>query len=60
MFPDLSDIQPKAESEDRPTCEEQPFCDRFRQFMDHPELRMKSNAYYSIPYDTVKVDATNG
>ena len=60
MFPDLDDASPIAESDDRPTCEEQPFCDRFRQFMDHPELRIESNTYYSIPVDTVKIDATNG
>ena len=60
MFDELPDILTEAASEDRPTCEEQPFCDRFRQFMDHSEMRIKSSAYYSIPYDTVKVDATNG
>ena len=28
--------------------------------MDHPDLRADSSAYYSIPVDTVKIDATNG
>ena len=28
--------------------------------MDHPELRIESSTYYSIPVDTVKIDATKG
>ena len=28
--------------------------------MDHPELRIESGTYYSIPSDTVKIDAAKG
>ena len=40
----------------QPGCEEQPFCDRFRSFMDHPELQKQSDVYYYIEESSVKVD----
>ena len=35
-------------NDDQPNCMQQPFCDRFRSFMDHPELRAESDVYYSM------------
>lgn len=43
-----------------PTCEQQPFCDRFRQLMDHNDLRMDSDVYYSVDEQTVAGDASQG
>ena len=44
----------------QPGCEEQPFCDRFRQFMDNPDLKANSDVYYSIGADSVQVTANEG
>ena len=44
----------------QPTCEEQPFCDRFRQFMDHPDLRADSDVFYSVNYESINVDTKAG
>lgn len=44
----------------QPTCEEQPFCDRFRQFMDHPDLIATSDVYYSVDEQSVAGDLTKG
>ena len=40
----------------RPPCEDQPFCDRFRQFVDHPDLRAQSDVFYSLDADSVVVN----
>ena len=37
----------------QPGCEEQPFCDRFRQFMDSPDLRANSDVFYAIDANSV-------
>ena len=44
----------------QPTCEEQPFCDRFRQFMDHADLRTDSDVYYSVDQTSVTGDYKSG
>ena len=44
----------------QPTCEEQPFCDRFRQFMDYPELRIDDDVFYSVDKTSVAGDHANG
>ncbi len=43
-------------NDDQPTCEQQPFCDRYRSLMDSPDLIAKSDVYYSMDADSVKVD----
>lgn len=47
-------------NDEQPGCEEQPFCDRFRQFMDHPELKAATDVFYSINADSVKVEGRSG
>lgn len=44
----------------QPTCEQQPFCDRFRQFMDNPELRANSDVYYSMDKDSFTISEKEG
>ena len=41
-------------NDDQPTCEQQPFCDRYRSLMDSPDLIAKSDVYYSMDADSVK------
>ena len=47
-------------NEAQPNCMQQPFCDRFRSFKDHPELRAMADVYYSIDADSVQVGGTDG
>lgn len=44
----------------QPTCEEQPFCDRFRQFMDNPALRSNTDVYYSMDKESFTIKETEG
>jgi len=43
-----------------PPCEKQPFCDRFRQFVDNADLRAHSDTFYSIDRASVVVDKPKG
>lgn len=54
----LENIAPANDAQ--PNCEEQPFCDRFRNFMDHADLRNASDVYYGISADSVNFDVTKG
>ena len=62
----MPDFDPAASSDSvekdsiMPPCEEQPFCDRFRQFMDHSDLRNDFNHFYAMDADTVNVDEMEG
>ena len=49
-----------SQNDAQPTCEEQPFCDRFRQFKDNSELRANSDVYYSMDKDSFTVNETDG
>ena len=49
-----------ANDDAQPTCAEQPFCDRFRQFMDHSEMRLASDVYYSVNADSVTFEEAKG
>ena len=47
-------------NDSQPGCEEQPFCDRFRSYMDHPDLIADSDVYYSINADSVTYEQAKG
>ena len=55
---EYSTVEELTQTDPRPPCEEQPFCDRFRQFMDNPELRANSDVYYSMDTDSFTVNKT--
>ena len=44
----------------RPPCEQQPFCDRFRQWLDHPDLRAQSDVYYTVDKSTLDIQEKQG
>ena len=44
----------------RPPCEQQPFCDRFRQWLDYPDLRASSDVYYSVDKTTLDIQEKQG
>ena len=50
-----------VENDAQPTCEEQPFCDRFRSFMDYPTAeRLDSDVFYSVDESSVAGDHAKG